>query len=124
MAGAITFTEMASKSYSVKSVLAEWTSDASGDATGTTTESYEGEIIYFATIPDTSTGLIPSPLYDIVVRDSDGFDVLAGEGGDRASGVEEEADDVVLGATNWSKLAFTISNAGNVTAGAIKIWIR
>ena len=86
MAGTVTKSEKTHSS--VKKVVWNWTTDASGDATKTTAAAFDGEILGFLTIPGKTT-VQPSADYDVVVTDSDGHDVLSGAGADRSNTVTE-----------------------------------
>jgi len=124
MAGAIVFTEVLLGT--MKKITGEWTSDAAGDAQGTTTSYYSGEIAAFSTIPnpDADTGFWPTDNYDIVGRDNEGFDVIAAGGVDRDVSGEEAVSDTVLGAICHSQITFTVTNAGAVNYGKFAAWIR
>ena len=123
MAGAVTITEQI---YSgVNLITFSWTSDASGDATGTTTSYYDGEVLAFATIPATGSGESPSDNYDIVITDANGLDVLAGQGANRDEATTEYVTNQAnLGCVANSQLSIAVSNSGNVTGGVAYLWIR
>lgn len=122
MAGTVTVTERTHTS--VKLIEFDWLSDASGDATATTTKAYDGEVLALATDPDASPA-DPSVDYDVEITDDQGLDILAGAGADRsATAVEYVTDQATLGAVAGSKLNLAVSNAGNATAGVVWVWIR
>lgn len=107
---------------SVKKVTWNWTADASGDASEATSESYDGEILGFATIPDGTNA--PTDNYDIVINDADSHDVLIGAGADRDTATTEYVDRASLAAVAGSKLTLVVSNAGNGGEGVAILWIR
>ena len=82
MAGSITVTE--ETFGSLKKIKWAWTSDASGDAGGSseglTTNPYNGALERLVTVPDGVDA--PTADYDIVINDQDGVDVLVGAGAD------------------------------------------
>ena len=73
MAGSVTISYESHES--VKYVEWTWTSDGSGDVSGTDTESVNGQVLRWATNPSSTA---PSANYDIVVNDEDGIDLAAG----------------------------------------------
>ena len=107
---------------SVRKLVYAWTSDGTGDATETTTETYSGKIIGFATVPDGVAA--PSPNYDVTITDPDGFDVLAAAGIDRhTSNTESQFDPTALGVADGI-LTFVIAAAGDTKEGVVHLWIR
>ena len=121
MAGTVTITEKLFPS--VKKLTFTWTSCSSGgDATGTTTNRLDGDIIGFGTVPDGTAA--PSADYDITIADSDSLDVLFGAGIDRSATATEYVTRTSLGAVSDSKLTFTVENAGNSKKGVAVLYIR
>ena len=109
----------------VKKIVGTWTCDSGGDATGTTTSYYDGQVLAMQCIPLlTPTASVPTNLYDVVVTDSDGHDVALAAGADSSNSGTEYKDESVLGAVSNSKLTFTVSNAGSLTGGVVVLWIR
>jgi hypothetical protein len=107
---------------SVSKLVYAWTSDTSGDATATTTETYSGKLLGLVTVPDGSAA--PSADYDVTVTDPDGFDVLDGEGVDRhTSNTESQFDPTALGVAD-GKLTFVVANGGDTKEGVVHLWIR
>lgn len=77
MAGTVTATEVTHTG--IKKVTFAWTSDAAGAADGTTTGYYTGQILRMVAAPGAGVDQ-PTDLYDVVVNDADGTDVLMGAG--------------------------------------------
>lgn len=123
MAGSITYTENVSQS--VKLVVADWTSDASGDVTGnTTTKYYDGQILYAAFVPD-AAGTQPTDNYDVTVLDSNSLDLLNGLGANKSNAATVYVDQFDgLGAVANSQLTVTVDNAGDSKGGKVYLWIR
>lgn len=116
-AGTIIFTE--TNDGTVRTIVAAWTSGPSGEAAvGTTTEYYVGKLESLETNP-TDT---PTDNYDVTVADASLVDVLAGAGLDRDDTLTETVAAASLGFIgSYSRLSFTISNAGNSKNGVITI---
>ena len=108
---------------SVKKITFAWTSDALGDATAVTTQQYDGAIQRLVTVPGTA-GDQPTNLYDVVVQDGDGVDVLFGEGEDRSNVNTEQVNAASLGIVGYSTLTFVISGAGDSNTGVVHLYIR
>ena len=107
---------------SVRKLVYTWTSDGTGDATATTTNTYSGKVIGLGTVPDGTAA--PSPDYDVTLTDPDGFDVLAAAGIDRhTSNTESVFNPSSLGVAD-GKLTFVIANAGASKEGVVHVWIR
>ena len=77
MAGTITISH--SQTRTMQKLSWSWTSDASGDASGTDTNAVSGLIYAVAFVPG-SVGTQPSDLYDAQIQDADGIDILGGLG--------------------------------------------
>ena len=107
---------------SVKRIKFAWTSDASGNVSGTpTTGVYDGEIIAITTIP--SGGGTAPTTYTIAVKDADGNDVLCGLGTTRSINTTEFLKKP-LGAVTLSTLELSIASAGNAKQGTAYLWLR
>lgn len=120
MAGTVTITE--ETFGSVKKITFAWTSDASGNATGTTSNAYSGAIERLVTVPDGTDA--PTDSYDVVVNDEDGNDVLMGAGADRDTANTEQVLASSLGIVANDKLALSVSNAGSAKSGTAYVYIR
>lgn len=120
MAGTVTATE---KTYAnVKKLSFSWSSDSAGDATKTTSETYNGRVLALLTDPDGDDA--PTDNYDVVINDSDSHDILLGAGADRDEANTEYVTESSLGAVSDSVLSLSVSNAGSGKAGVVAIWIR
>ena len=72
MAGTVTMTE---KTFSsVKKVTFDWTATTGGEASKTTTNSYDGEVLRIVCMDTSCTG------YAVEINDNDGVDLLGGQG--------------------------------------------
>lgn len=107
----------------VRKVKAVWVSAADGTASGTTTLPYTGEIVRLVTIP-AAAGSAPTALYDVVVNDEDGADVLMGAGANRSASATEQVLASSLGCVANDVLAFAVTNAGDTKGGTIILYIR
>lgn len=126
---ALTFTYATSSLGSIKTVIASWTSDASGDASGTCTP-IAGKVIKGVTDPGAAA---PTDNYDIVLTDADGINILAQSVDDLlnrdTANTEEIYFPIELG-TNAGlifpvvngAITFTVSNAGDTKTGTIKLF--
>lgn len=121
MAGTVTITE--ETIGSVKKVKFEWTSSAAGAADGTTTKTYNGEIIRLVTVPGTVAAQ-PTDLYDVAVNDEDTTDILMGAGVNRSNVNTEQVLASSLGCVANDKLALAVTNAGNAKSGTVYLYIR
>ena len=123
MAGTVTSTSVTFGS--VKQVGFHWISSTSGEANSTETSyKFDGKVIGLCTIPITATGA-PTDNYDVeVVGGRDSLDVLWGAGADRDTLNTEYVSSSDLGIVASEGLTLNVTNAGNVTAGYVYLWIR
>ena len=133
MAGSLTVSYRDLKSGSkARKVTVDWTSDASaGTVSGATTiDDIHGFIIAIVTNPSGSAA--PTALYDVVINDTDGFDVAEALLGNLSATVTarftpSEAIGSLSDVHRYvdSVLDVVIENAGNSKEGAIDIyWIE
>lgn len=109
---------------SVKKIEWDWLSDASGDADKESVEVYNGELLFAAYTPD-AAGTQPSDLYDVVVNDADGVDILGGDGANKSNAAPVyQPDPASLGVTAHSKLTLVVSNAGDSKGGKVALYLR
>ena len=112
----------------IRTVIATWTSDADGDATGAT-EKIVGYLLKGVTVP--SNG--PTANYDITITDSDSANLLAGCADDLADRhttntetVHFLLDDGTAGIAAYpavaSEITVTIANAGNTKSGTLTLF--
>jgi len=110
----------------VKETRLAWTSDASGDVSGTPTENdINGVLLNVKFVPG-SSGDQPSDNYDVTLLDADGIDVLDGLGADlsNAAGsiITPLAGDGMVHVR--STLNLVVANAGDTKSGEIVIYWR
>ena len=93
-------------------------------ASPTTTNYYNGKLIFCVTVPD--DGDPPADDYDVKILDKNDVDLLADNGLDRATGTTESILDVALGAVANSQLELNIIGSGSSGAanGVVYLWIR
>jgi len=128
MAGSVSITY--SETRTVKKVTLDWTSDASGDAT-VDTKALSGQILRVCFIPD-SGGTQPTDLYDVVLNDADGIDVLEGLGANLSNSTSTDVVPVVTNGTDGNMqpvavdgvLSLAVSNAGDSKGGKVILYIR
>ena len=122
------------RAANVCKVIADWTSDGSGNASGTTRK-VVGELIKGVTDPGSPA---PTDNYDIVVTDEEGVNVLAACDDDlidRDTTTTEEVYFLLkdhagsplaqsLRPAVCDKLTITVSNAGNATKGQLILYVN
>ena len=129
MAGSVTLTY--SETRTIKKVVWDWTSDASGDVSGTDTVTLSGQIMRVVFKPD-SGGTQPTDLYDIVINDEEGVDVLAGLGANLSNSTASQVVPILTNGTDGNsspmvidgKLSLVVSNAGNAKGGEVHMYMR
>ena len=120
MAGSVTITY--SSHDTVKYVQWVWTSDGSGDMSGTDTADVNGRVLRWASNPSSTA---PSANYDIVVNDEDGIDIAAGGLANRHTSTSEQVltgGDAKDGAAFAGKLSLVVSNAGDSKIGTLRMY--
>lgn len=110
-----------------------WVSDAGGNAVVASSVAISGEIQRVVFIPATG-GLAPTTLYDLTLTDSDGVDVLAGQGANLAvpgnthvcPGVplKDGTTTRVVPVVVDSVLTLNVTNAGASKAGTVVVYVR
>jgi hypothetical protein len=108
----------------VKYVQWIWTSDGSGDVSGTDTNTLSGQVLRWATNPSSTA---PSANYDIVVNDDDAIDIAAGGLVNRHTSNSEQVltgGDAKDGAAFMGKLSLVVSNAGSAKIGTLRMYYR
>ncbi len=116
-----TLVDSYSETRTVKKVTLAWTSDAAGAVNGNLTKTLSGEILRAAFIPG-SGGTQPTDLYDVVLLDDDGVDVLAAAGAN-LSNVNKTQSTAGQRAVD-GKLELQVTNAGNAKTGTIALYMR
>lgn len=130
MAGSVTITEVPAAIGGVRKIRFSWTSSAGG-AADSAAYYVCGAILKVIFDPDGTA--VPSANYDVVLNDSHGIDVLAGQGAnlsDSAStavcpgvplkdGTTTSVVPVVVNDT----LTLAVTNAGNAKAGVVELHV-
>lgn len=120
----------------VKQVVAAWTSDGDGDASGTTEAVVSGEVIKGVTVPSGTAA--PTADYDITVTDENSVNILSGAQDDltdrHTSNTEEEyflvLDDAgtplaqSIHPVVADKLTVTVANAGDTKSGTLYLYVK
>jgi hypothetical protein len=123
MPGTVTSSEI---TYSkIRKVTFDWLADAGGDATGATAGGYTGEIVRAIMIPDGPPSQ-PDDAYDVVITDSDGVDVLGGQGANLSHDVTVHLTGTTgpLSTIVATRLAIAVSGAGAAHGGLCILYVR
>lgn len=121
MAGSVTITYSPPSAFA-KWVAWTWTSDGSGDVSGTDTKSLDGQVMRWATNPSATA---PSSNYDIEVNDEDGLDLAAGGLVNRHTSNSEQVipgGDGDPGAMFNGPLSLVVSNGGAAKIGTLTLY--
>ena len=122
MAGSVSINY--SEHETVKYVEWVWTSDGSGDVSGTDTKVLSGQALRYATNPSATA---PSANYDIVINDEDGIDISGGGLVNRHTSTSEQVltgGDAKDGAAFMGALSLVVSNAGDSKIGTLRMYYR
>lgn len=128
MAGTVTVTRDPRRAPNngkpIERISVAWTSDASGNATGSIENLY-GFCLKLVTDPDGSAA--PTDNYDITLVDENSIDALAGAGADRDTANTEQVYPTASGAQVPAFLCgthtFTVANAGNAKSGVAVFYV-
>lgn len=120
MAGTVTVGE--ETFGSIRKILWTWTSTAGGAADLKTTKAFNGKIEALITVPDATDA--PTTLYDIVVEDEEGIDVLKAAGADRSATATEQVLSASLGIVANDTLNLKVTNAGASKKGKVYLYLR
>lgn len=110
----------------VRKVVFSWTSGTGADANlaeKTTANAYSGKIERLVTVPGTA-GDQPTNLYDVVLNDEDGTDVLMGAGADRSNATTQQVLATSLGIVANDKLTLSVSGGGDTKKGEVYLYLR
>lgn len=120
MAMSVTITE--EMHGSIKKVAFVIVSAADGTASGTTTYAHNGAVLRFVAVPD-GGGTAPTNLFDVVLNDADGYDILAGQG---ANLVNTGPTTVVasMGAIANDPITLSATNMGNTKGATLYLYLR
>lgn len=101
-------------------VVFTWTSDAAGNASGTTDETITGLIRTVITDPNNNKP--PTDNYKIEVLEENGADLLAGQGANRDS-TQSESLSLTAPAFVRSQLTLLVSGAGDSKKGTVIVTV-
>lgn len=106
----------------VKKIKLVVVSAADGSAAGTTIYAYDGAVLRFVAVPD-AAATQPTNLFDIVLNDEDGYDILAGQGANLSNAA---ATTVVasMGAIATDKVTLVATNMGDSKGVTLYLYIR
>ena len=123
MAGAIVFTH--SKLRTIQKFTFDWLRDASGDVNGVLSIPLSG-IIHRVTIVPDGGGTAPTALYDVVLNDVEGVDILNGKGANLSATVTTSVSPAFTGGNLAfdDQLDLVVSNAGNAKGGLVIIYFQ
>lgn len=137
MAGTVSITYQTARAQGglgVRKVTLAWTSDASGDVSGSPTTYLTGEILRVVIVPSGTAA--PTTLYDVTLRSygGDGIDLLAGQGANLSATVASHVKPGVPfkdGTTTATapiavddQLELVVANAGNAKSGTVTLYLR
>jgi len=117
---AVTITEY--NGYPVKKIKFVVTSIADGSASGATPNRWNSEGVRFVAVPD-GGGTQPTDQFDIALNDSDGYDVLAGQGANLGNAAVSTKV-ASMGAVCNSALTLSASNMGNAKGATFYVYLR
>ncbi len=120
MAMSVTITPRWGKGVTL--VKFDWVSETQS-ATGTTEFAYSGKVLELVTDPGSAA---PSDNYDVDIVDSDGVDVLAGQGQNRHTTTTQyvvDSDSTPLGVVCDSILTLNIGTAGDAKTGTVYLYL-
>lgn len=106
---------------SVKLLTVAVTSDGAGDATGSSTNYYTGEILAVVIQPSAGA-LAPSAAWDLTITGDNSVDVLQGMGADLSETTVTAITDCLPVAQ--SKITVTGANMGASNSAAVQIYLR
>lgn len=136
MAGSLTITTQnlyRGPARPVMKIMLAWTCTAGGAVSGNYTDYVSGELLRVVFIPG-GGGNAPTNLYDIVLNDENGLDILAGQGANLSSTVTtnvipgvpvKDGTSTFTGAVSLDdKLELQVSNAGASKTGTVILYVR
>lgn len=135
-AGSVTMTDqnlVDKAQFPCRKILLAWTSDASGNVSGTLTPVISGTLARVVFIPG-SGGTQPSSLYDVTLLDESGVDVLGGQGANLSNSTVAQVapgcplkDGTTVSTTAPQmddRLELQVANAGNAKTGTVVLYVR
>ena len=137
MAGTVTVSEqkfLGTADRPIRKYVFSWTSDASGDVSGTVSTYFISGTIVKAVFVPGSGGVAPTANYDVTLLDEQGADVLGGQGANRSATLPEAAapgvllcDGTVVGVAPMqvdNQLELRVANAGSAKQGSLRLYVR
>ena len=123
MAGTVTAVEI--RHAPVKQVTWDWLGSAGGAADDTTDDvgGYTGRLVEVRIIPD-GGATTPDNLYDVVVEDDAGYDLLNGLGANMSDVNTIVLLEAVLGSVVSNQLTLGVTNSGNANGGIVLVKVR
>lgn len=121
MAGGTLNTEITHRT--VKFIKFTFVGNVTSTETGRTTNYYDGKLLHVITSPNAAK--VPTANWDLTIKDTNGIDVMAGNGLNRSSGSTQHKLSSTMGAVAGSRLRFIIANTGGTTGGgSVYVYIR
>jgi len=107
----------------VKKITWYWTSDTNGEAIDMTSGFYSGKVLGVASIPSSASA--PAATHDIYIYDAERIDLMRGWAANMSSTATAYIDCATqLGTVANDRLILHVTNAGEIKAGTVSIWIR
>ena len=123
VAGSIAFTYTSPRdSAPVQLVIFDWTSSAGGAVSEVFSDFLYGIVNRAVFVPD-GGGTQPTNLYDVLLKDDHGFDVLEGLAANRSNVNTEEVTPTSLRRVIASRLELAITNAGAAKGGLVYLYL-
>lgn len=135
MAGTVTQSSTynpARPQQAINRIVLAWTSDASGNVSGTPSTVITGTILKVTFIP--SESVAPTANYDVTLLDDAGIDVLAGQGANLSATAEtsvcpgvplrDGTTTSVVPCVVSEALNLVVANAGNAKSGQVVLFVR
>lgn len=133
MAGSIAITYQEIIQDAIHKVTLDWLSAAGGTVSANLTKILNGEIERVVFVPD-SGGTQPTDQYDVLLKDDDGLDLLAGQGANLSNAAASHVKPGVPfkdGTTTSTapiavagKLELDVSNAGAAKGGQVIVYLK
>lgn len=123
MSGTVTVEELINGP--IKRITFTWTSNASGQASGPTLNSYDGTVTAVALVPGTTTTQ-PDNNYDVTLTDSVGTDLLNNYGQNNSNSADHNLTQLQIGdlpAFTAGLLTLNVTGAGDANSGTVIVYI-
>ena len=110
-------------SLGIRKIKWTWKSATGGAVSSATTKRYTGQVIRAVFDPD-AAGTQPTDAYDVTITDSEGADVLHGNGANLSNAANVLVDTTDgLGCVDSSTLTLTIAAAGDEKGGVVVLYL-